>query len=113
MPMKPFKRRIYRSLAEVRADFSYISQRRTLVRHAMRELISPAFRERLMMVVDGSAGCYVWPEDRVQIRRSAHPARFVRLADHEFFQVLRNKLGWGLPHVAKPGHASGPGMPAP
>jgi NAD+ kinase len=27
---------------------------------------------------------------------------FVRLADHEFFQVLRNKLGWGLPHVAKP-----------
>ena len=24
-----------------------------------------------------------------------HPVRFVRLADHEFFQVLRNKLGWG------------------
>jgi NAD+ kinase len=22
--------------------------------------------------------------------------------DHEFFQVLRNKLGWGLPHIAKP-----------
>ena len=32
-----------------------------------------------------------------------HPVGFVRLADHEFFQVLRNKLGWGLPHVAKPG----------
>jgi len=28
--------------------------------------------------------------------------KFIRLEDHEFFQVLRNKLGWGLPHVAKP-----------
>nr|WP_254896057.1 NAD(+) kinase [Synechococcus sp. HK05] len=65
--------------------------------------VFPATPERLMMVVDGSAGCYVWPEDRVLIRRSDHPVRFVRLADHEFFQVLRNKLGWGLPHVAKPG----------
>jgi NAD+ kinase len=64
--------------------------------------VFPATPERLMMVVDGSAGCYVWPEDRVLIRRSEHPVRFVRLADHEFFQVLRNKLGWGLPHVAKP-----------
>jgi NAD+ kinase len=64
--------------------------------------VFPATPERLMMVVDGSAGCYIWPEDRVLIRRSEHPVRFVRLTDHEFFQVLRNKLGWGLPHVAKP-----------
>ncbi len=62
----------------------------------------PATPERLMMVVDGTAGCYVWPEDRVLIRKSNHPVRFVRLSDHEFFQVLRKKLGWGLPHVAKP-----------
>jgi len=54
------------------------------------------------MVVDGNAGCYVWPEDRVLIRKSNHPVRFIRLDNHEFFQVLRNKLGWGLPHVAKP-----------
>ncbi|MCP9775126.1 NAD(+) kinase [Cyanobium sp. HWJ4-Hawea] len=66
--------------------------------------VFPATPERLMMVVDGSAGCYIWPEDRVLIRRSDQPVRFVRLADHEFFQVLRNKLGWGLPHVAKPGN---------
>ena len=70
--------------------------------------VFPATPERLMMVVDGSAGCYVWPEDRVLIRRSDHPVRFVRLADHEFFQVLRNKLGWGLPHVAKPGNGLEP-----
>ena len=66
--------------------------------------VFPATPERLMMVVDGSAGCYIWPEDRVLVRRSEQPVRFVRLADHEFFQVLRNKLGWGLPHVAKPGN---------
>ena len=65
--------------------------------------VFPATPERLMMVVDGTAGCYVWPEDRVLIRRSNHPVKFVRLSDHEFFQVLRNKLGWGLPHEAKPG----------
>jgi NAD+ kinase len=70
--------------------------------------VFPATPERLMMVVDGSAGCYVWPEDRVLIRRSERPVRFVRLADHEFFQVLRNKLGWGLPHVAKPGNGGAP-----
>ena len=70
--------------------------------------VFPATPERLMMVVDGSAGCYIWPEDRVLIRRSDHPVRFVRLADHEFFQVLRNKLGWGLPHVAKPGNGVQP-----
>jgi NAD+ kinase len=68
--------------------------------------IFPATPERLMMVVDGSAGCYVWPEDRVLIRRSDSPARFLRLQDHEFFRVLGEKLGWGLPHVAKPGAPS-------
>jgi NAD+ kinase len=65
--------------------------------------IFPATPERLMMVVDGSAGCYVWPEDRVLIRSCEQAARFVRLADHEYFRVLGEKLGWGLPHVAKPG----------
>ena len=70
--------------------------------------VFPATPERLMMVVDGSAGCYIWPEDRILVRRSEQPVRFVRLADHEFFQVLRNKLGWGLPHVAKPGNGTAP-----
>ena len=68
--------------------------------------VFPATPERLMMVVDGSGGCYIWPEDRVLLRRSEQPLRFVRLADHEFFQVLRNKLGWGLPHIAKPGNGA-------
>lgn len=64
--------------------------------------IFPANPNRLVMVVDGNAGCFVLPEDRVQIQRSPYKARFIRTKPPEFFHVLREKLGWGLPHVAKP-----------
>jgi NAD+ kinase len=64
--------------------------------------IFPANLNPLVMVVDGNAGCAVLPEDRVRIVRSSYRARFIRLRPNEFFHVLREKLGWGLPHVAKP-----------
>lgn len=64
--------------------------------------IFPAILERLVMVVDGNAGCYVLPEDQIRIQRSPYFARFIRLRSPEFFHVLREKLGWGLPHIAKP-----------
>ncbi|MBL1175046.1 NAD(+) kinase [Pantanalinema sp. GBBB05] len=64
--------------------------------------IFPANLSRLVMVVDGNGGCYVLPDDRVRIQRSPHTARFIRINPPEFFHVLREKLGWGLPHIAKP-----------
>jgi NAD+ kinase len=64
--------------------------------------IYPVNPERLVLVVDGNAGCYVLPEDRVRVERSPFSARFIRLQAPEFFHVLREKLGWGLPHIAKP-----------
>lgn len=64
--------------------------------------IFPANPTRLMMVVDGNAGCYVLPEDRVYLERSPYMAQFIRLQRPEFFRILREKLGWGLPHIAKP-----------
>lgn len=64
--------------------------------------IYPATTTRLVMVVDGNGGCYVFPEDRVYIERSHYQAKFIRLQPPEFFRVLREKLGWGLPHIAKP-----------
>jgi NAD+ kinase len=64
--------------------------------------IYPANANPLVMVVDGNAGCAVFPEDRVRVLRSPYAARFIRLRPNEFFHVLREKLGWGLPHVAKP-----------
>jgi NAD+ kinase len=64
--------------------------------------IYPANPNRLVMVVDGNAGCYVLPDDRVRVLRSPYSASFIRLRPNEFFHVLREKLGWGLPHIAKP-----------
>ncbi len=65
-------------------------------------MIFPATPNRLVMVVDGNAACYVLPENRVQVEKSQYSARFIRLQQPEFFRVLREKLGWGLPHIAKP-----------
>lgn len=64
--------------------------------------VFPANHNRLVMVVDGNAGCYVLPDDNVRVTRSPHSAHFIRLQAPEFFHVLREKLGWGLPHIAKP-----------
>ncbi len=64
--------------------------------------IYPVNTPRLVMVVDGNAGCYVLPDDRVYLERSHYSAKFVRLQPPEFFRILREKLGWGLPHIAKP-----------
>ncbi len=64
--------------------------------------ILPANRDRLVMVLDGNAGCYVFPDDRIYLMRSPYLARFIHVNKPEFFRVLREKLGWGLPHIAKP-----------
>ncbi|MGD1849120.1 MAG: NAD(+) kinase [Cyanophyceae cyanobacterium] len=56
----------------------------------------------IVMTVDGNAGCYVSPTDRVRLERSPYQSQFIRLQSPEFFKLLREKLGWGLPHIAKP-----------
>jgi NAD+ kinase len=65
-------------------------------------MVYPANQHRLVLVVDGNAGCYVYPDYSIKIERSPYPARFIRTHQGEFFQVLREKLGWGLPHISKP-----------
>jgi AhpD family alkylhydroperoxidase len=56
--MKPFERRIYHSLGELLTDLRNIISRRKDVRALMQgKIISPAFRERLMLVVTGVNGC--------------------------------------------------------
>lgn len=64
--------------------------------------IFPVNPNRLVLVVDGNGGCYVLPDDEVHIQRSPYQARFIRARPPEFFHLLREKLGWGLPHIAKP-----------
>jgi NAD+ kinase len=67
--------------------------------------IFPATSGRLIMVVDGNAGCYVFSEDCVRIEKSPYLARFIRLKPAQFFDLLRSKLGWGTAHIAKPSSA--------
>ena len=64
--------------------------------------IQSANPDPLVMVVDGNAGCYIMPKDWVRTCCAPYRARFIRLRSPEFFKVLREKLGWGLPHTAKP-----------
>ena len=56
--MDKFKRRIYRRPTQLIADFRAITSRRREIRTLMRrEVIDPAFRERLMLVVTQVNGC--------------------------------------------------------
>ena len=64
--------------------------------------VFPATPNRMVMVVDGNGGCYILPDDHIEVEKSVYPARFIRLKSPEFFRILREKLGWGLPHIAKP-----------
>lgn len=52
-----FQKRTYQGLGEVWEDFRTIIKHRPIIRRAMRELLSPAFRERLMLVVTEVNGC--------------------------------------------------------
>ena len=64
--------------------------------------VFPATTNQMVMVVDGNGGCYILSGDRINITKSQYSAKFIRLKSPEFFRVLREKLGWGLPHIAKP-----------
>jgi len=65
-------------------------------------IIKSANQHRLVLVADGNAGCYVYSNYDIRVERSPYSARFIRLEQGEFLRVLREKLGWGLPHVSKP-----------
>jgi len=54
---KKFLRRMYSHPREFLQDFRYMMSHRPMIRRAMRELIPPSFRERLMMAVTEVNGC--------------------------------------------------------
>ena len=49
----------------------------------------------LQLTVDGQRGHPLSVGDRVEVIRSQHPVRLVRLPGYSFFTVLRRKLRWG------------------
>lgn len=54
--MRGFPRRYYRSLAQLREDVRFMQEHRERVREALR-VLSPAFRERLMLAVTQVNAC--------------------------------------------------------
>ncbi|NPV87252.1 MAG: carboxymuconolactone decarboxylase family protein [Anaerolineae bacterium] len=54
---RPFPRRAYHRPSEALQDLRFLWQQRARIRRAMRQLISPAFRERLMLTVTQVNGC--------------------------------------------------------
>lgn len=58
MKREPFPKRFYGSLAELLSDLSAILSNRGQIKQALRsDLVSPAFRERLMLVVTQVNDC--------------------------------------------------------
>jgi NAD+ kinase len=45
--------------------------------------------------LDGQVGMPIGPGEGIRVVRSAHPLRFVTIAEHDYFAILRTKLRWG------------------
>ena len=91
-----FQKRIYLGLGEVWEDLRYIIKRRPIIRRAMRELVSPAFRERLMLVVTEVNGC------RYCRVYHASEARKVEITDRELGQLLAGLVPTDAPEEEIP-----------
>ena len=74
-----------------------LSQRPLVLPDSVRIEIRPLSHDggAVRLTVDGQAGQALAPGDRVIVRRSPHPLRLVVSPDHDRFEILRTKLGWG------------------
>lgn len=74
-----------------------LSQRPLVLPDSMQVEIRPLAHDggAVRLTVDGQAGRELVRGDRVTVRRSPHPLRLVVASDHDRFQILRTKLGWG------------------
>lgn len=58
------------------------------------ELTLPVPAKELLLSVDGVAGEWLHPGDRLVVRRSPRSARFIHLADYSWPRLLTQKLHW-------------------
>lgn len=58
-------------------------------------------RHDVVLVVDAQIRRPLLPDDIVEIQRAAVTCKLVKVADHNYYRVLHNKLGWsGQPNYA-------------
>ena len=50
--------------------------------------------EDIMLTLDGQAGRRINGADTVRICKDAHPVRMISLPDHNYYDVLKEKLSW-------------------
>jgi AhpD family alkylhydroperoxidase len=91
-----FQKRTYQGLGEVWEDFRYIIKRRPSIRRAMRELLSPVFRERLMLVVTEVNGC--------RYCRTFHASEALKegITDTELAELLAGQIPTDTPEEEIP-----------
>ncbi|GGI73506.1 NAD(+) kinase [Shewanella gelidii] len=58
-------------------------------------VVSPDNGENLEVSCDGHVNLAILPGDEIIIRRSRENLRLIHPKGHNYFHVLRNKLGWG------------------
>jgi len=91
-----FPKRTYQGLNEVWEDFRYIIKRRPIIKRAMRDLLSPAFRERLMLVVTEVNGC--------RYCRTYHASEALKegITDTELAELLAGQIPTDAPEEEVP-----------
>ena len=94
--MKTFQKRTYQGLGEAWEDYRFIIKRRSLIRKTMKKLISPAFRERLMLVVTQVNGC--------RYCRTFHVrgAAKVGITNSELIELLAGQIPTNAPEEERP-----------
>ena len=73
---------------------------RAMVLGAERKIavqLSRGSRKHLFLSVDGGKALRLSGGDRVEIRRSEHTTKLVRLSERSFYQIIRQKLGGFAP----------------
>lgn len=77
---------------------------RPLVETADRvfELVANHANEKASLVVDGNVICELGPEQRIRIARSKTNFSMIEVAGNNYYQTLRDKLGWGKGFSANP-----------
>ena len=51
-------------------------------------------RGEIYLTIDGQEGFPLLPGDRIRVRSAEHRARLVKVRSHDFFEILRTKMGW-------------------
>ncbi len=59
------------------------------------EIDLPEANGEVYLTLDGQEGVQILEGDRVRIRQSSIPVKLIQSPTHSYFDILRQKLGWG------------------